>query len=78
MHTDSILALKEIQKKCKQGNLIVFVSGNFNIVHPGHLRLLKFAADCGDLLVVGINDQRSSGTIISEQLRLENILAINI
>ncbi len=22
---------------------IVFVSGNFNVVHPGHLRLLKFA-----------------------------------
>lgn len=78
MHTESILALEEIQKKCKQGSLIVFVSGNFNIVHPGHLRLLKFAADCGDLLVVGINDQRSSGTIISEQLRLENILAINM
>ena len=26
---------------------VVFVSGNFNIVHPGHLRLLNFAASCG-------------------------------
>ena len=35
---------------------IVFVSGNFNIVHPGHLRLLKFAAEAGDFLVVGVSD----------------------
>lgn len=31
---------------------IVLVSGNFNIVHPGHLRLLDFARNCGDVLVV--------------------------
>ena len=36
------------------GKRVVFVSGSFNIVHPGHLRLLNFAADCGDLLVVGV------------------------
>lgn len=32
----------------------IFVSGNFNILHPGHLRFLKFAKECGDLLTVGI------------------------
>jgi rfaE bifunctional protein kinase chain/domain len=34
---------------------VVFVSGNFFVVHPGHVRLLRFAADCGDV-VVGVYD----------------------
>ncbi|WP_111976501.1 PfkB family carbohydrate kinase [Algibacillus agarilyticus] len=33
----------------------VLVTGNFNTLHPGHIRLLKFAKDCGDLLIVGVN-----------------------
>ena len=44
----------EIQKLAGVGKRIVFVSGNFNTVHPGHLRLLRFAAECGDFLVVGV------------------------
>jgi rfaE bifunctional protein kinase chain/domain len=35
---------------------VVFVSGNFFVVHPGHVRLLRFAADCGDAVVVGVYD----------------------
>ena len=33
----------------------VFVSGNFNVIHPGHQRLLKFAKGLGDKLIVGID-----------------------
>lgn len=53
----------------------VFVSGNFNVVHPGHLRLLKFAKDCGKKLIVAVNsdDIAGEGAIISEKLRLESI-----
>jgi len=29
----------------------VFVSGHFNVLHPGHLRLLRFAKEYGDRLV---------------------------
>jgi cytidyltransferase-like protein len=39
---------------------IVFVSGNFNIVHPGHLRLLNFAAERGEFLVVGVIEDGAS------------------
>ena len=32
----------------------VFISGNFNILHPGHIRLFKFAKECGDKVIVGV------------------------
>ena len=44
--------VKEIRAKLKKGKKIAFVSGNFNIVHPGHVRLFNFAAECADFLVV--------------------------
>lgn len=55
----------------------VFVSGCFNILHPGHLRLLRFAKECGDRLVIGVESDRIAGRSahIPEKLRLEGILA---
>ena len=32
----------------------VFISGNFNILHPGHIRLFKFAKEIGAYLIVGV------------------------
>ena len=56
---------------------VVFVSGCFNILHPGHLRLLRFARECGDYLVVGVLSATSPGAYIDENLRLESLQAIN-
>ena len=54
----------------------VFVYGDFNILHPGHLRLLKFAKESGDKLIVGVNsDKLTSNKGIDEQTRLESIKA---
>jgi rfaE bifunctional protein kinase chain/domain len=69
--------LNEIKGKAGLAR-IVFVSGNFNVVHPGHLRLLQFAADCGDFLVVGVNDSRTDGANLPEALRLEGVRAISL
>lgn len=66
----------EIQMSIPEGKSIAFVSGNFNIVHPGHLRLLNFAADCADFLIVAINPDSAPGALVSENLRLESIQAI--
>ena len=57
----------------------VFVSGNFNVIHPGHQRLLKFAKGLGDKLIVGIlPDKHIEGTsFIGEKLRLEGIQSIS-
>lgn len=55
----------------------VFVNGDFNILHPGHLRLLKFAKESGDYLSVGVNSDRyaSNKNILDEKTRLESIKA---
>jgi len=54
---------------------IVFVSGIFNILHPGHLRLLKYAREQGERLVVGVisDDIAGSDAHVPESLRLEAV-----
>jgi len=42
-----------------EGKSIVFTNGVFDLVHPGHLRYLRQARSLGDVLVVGINSDRS-------------------
>ena len=42
-----------------QGRRIVFTNGCFDLMHVGHTRYLQAARDLGDLLVVGVNTDRS-------------------
>ena len=71
-------AIQTIRAKAVNKN-IVFVSGTFNIVHPGHLRLLRFAAECGDFLVVGVlSDRLASGPQLQETMRLDGVDAISL
>lgn len=62
----------------KIGKNIVFVSGNFNVIHPGHLRFLNFAGDSGDYLIVGVNRDQSPAVYVPEALRLEGIKNLTI
>ena len=39
---------------------IVFTNGCFDLFHAGHIALLRAARSCGDLLIVGINSDRST------------------
>lgn len=70
--------VEEIRAVCPPDSRIVFVSGNFNIVHPGHLRLLNFAAQCGDFLVVGVNADGADGALLPQDLRLKSIRSIGV
>lgn len=76
--TTADAVVTEIRRRAGIGRRVVFVSGNFNIVHPGHLRLLQFAAECGDFLAVGVFSDASSGVTIPADMRLEGIRAIGI
>jgi D-beta-D-heptose 7-phosphate kinase/D-beta-D-heptose 1-phosphate adenosyltransferase len=40
-------------------NNIVFTNGCFDIIHRGHIELLKFCKDMGGQVVVGINSDES-------------------
>jgi rfaE bifunctional protein kinase chain/domain len=53
----------------------VFVSGIFNVLHPGHLRLFKYARDHGEHLVVGVLSDELAGpdAHVPEGLRLEAV-----
>ena len=58
----------------------VLVSGIFNILHPGHMRLLKFAKNSGKRLIVVVEGDIHAGEdgFISETLRLEAIQSHNL
>ena len=49
------------------------LTGNFNVLHAGHLRLFKFAKEYGGQLLVGVNSDRLAGgsSYVPEHLRLE-------
>jgi D-beta-D-heptose 7-phosphate kinase/D-beta-D-heptose 1-phosphate adenosyltransferase len=42
------------------GQTIVFTNGVFDVLHPGHVRYLRDARALGDLLIVGVNSDRST------------------
>lgn len=49
--------LIDFRNKCsRESKKVVFASGVYDILHVGHLRSLERARKCGDVLVVGIND----------------------
>lgn len=42
-----------------EGCVIVFANGCFDLLHVGHIRFLREAREQGDVLVVGVNSDRS-------------------
>ena len=53
-----ILDRDELVKRCA-GSRVVLTNGCFDLLHIGHVRALNEAAEHGELLVVGINDDAS-------------------
>jgi len=54
---------------------LVFVSGNFNVLHAGHIRLFAFARNFGSRLIIGVNSDRIAGAdaYVEESLRIEAV-----
>lgn len=87
-HKEKIRSLEEIleivtQAK-KEGKKIVTTNGSFDLVHAGHIDLLQKAKSKGDILIVGINSDKSvrkykkkpGRPIVPEKYRAELIAAI--
>ena len=51
-----ILRVAELKRN---GKRVVFTNGCFDLLHPGHIRLLEQARDLGDALIVAINTDAS-------------------
>ena len=47
----------------RNGKRVVFTNGCFDLLHPGHIKLLEAARAMGDALVVGINSDDSVRTL---------------
>lgn len=82
------LSVKEIAASLEgerhAGRRIVFTNGVFDILHAGHVELLRRAKELGDLLVVGVNSDASvrrlkgeNRPINREQDRLAIIAALD-
>jgi rfaE bifunctional protein kinase chain/domain/rfaE bifunctional protein nucleotidyltransferase chain/domain len=68
----------ERERLRKEGKTVVQCHGCFDIVHPGHIRYLRFARSLGDVLVVTVSadDAVMKGyerPYIPEDLRLDNL-----
>ena len=70
--------LPEIEVLREKGKTIIFTNGCFDIIHAGHVRYLDAASREGDILIVGMNSDRSvklikdkNRPIVSENHRAE-------
>ncbi len=78
--------LKKIVENLKrEGKIIVFTNGCFEILHPGHIEILERAKSLGDILIVGINSDNSvkkikgeKKIILSEESRLRIISSLEM
>ena len=66
-----------------EGRRVVFTNGCFDLLHPGHIALLESARAEGDVLVVGLNSDRSvrilkgeGRPVLPEAERAEALLAL--
>lgn len=56
----------------------VFVSGNFFLLHPGHIRFLNFAAELGDELVIGVDPKIPTADLPSVEERIDALSSLGI
>ena len=76
--------LRALRQRRSRGDRIVFTNGCFDILHVGHVRLMRYARSLGDCLVVGLNTDRSvrSGKgggrpIVTEEDRAEMVAGLD-
>jgi D-beta-D-heptose 7-phosphate kinase/D-beta-D-heptose 1-phosphate adenosyltransferase len=52
-----------VAKAKRDGKTVVFTNGCFDLLHRGHVHLLRKAKEFGDILIVAINSDRSVAII---------------
>jgi D-beta-D-heptose 7-phosphate kinase/D-beta-D-heptose 1-phosphate adenosyltransferase len=59
-------AIVRFGREKRNGRRVVFTNGCFDLLHPGHIRLLEEARALGDELIVGLNSDASVRTLKGE------------
>ena len=69
----------------QEGKRVVFTNGCFDLLHVGHIRYLQAAREEGDLLVLGLNSDRSvrelkgeNRPLIPQEERAEILAALSM
>jgi len=77
LYTRAALIAARVNWK-KEGKRVVFTNGCYDLLHPGHIRLLEQARSLGDILILALNSDDSvrrlkgpSRPLFSEQERSE-------
>jgi D-beta-D-heptose 7-phosphate kinase/D-beta-D-heptose 1-phosphate adenosyltransferase len=66
---EDLLCIKELYKEKK----IAFTNGCFDILHDGHINLFKFCKEKGDILIVGLNSDKSISKLKGETRPINKI-----
>lgn len=59
-------AILRFGREKRNGRRVVFTNGCFDLLHPGHVQSLEAARALGDILIVGINSDRSTRELKGE------------
>jgi rfaE bifunctional protein nucleotidyltransferase chain/domain len=59
----------------RNGKRTVFACGVFDLLHPGHIRLLEQARTLGDILVVGVESSKGGRELVTPGHERAEILA---
>jgi len=52
--------LKQRRRWKRQGKTVVFTNGCYDLLHPGHIRLLEQSRSLGDVLILALNSDAST------------------
>jgi rfaE bifunctional protein nucleotidyltransferase chain/domain len=76
-----LVAARAVWKR--EGKVVVFTNGCYDILHPGHIRLLEKARSMGGLLILALNTDSSvrrlkgpSRPLLAERERVDMALAL--
>jgi rfaE bifunctional protein nucleotidyltransferase chain/domain len=76
-------AILRFGREKRNGRRVVFTNGCFDLLHPGHIRILEQARELGDVLIVGLNSDASvrqlkgeGRPVINERERAEILAAL--
>jgi D-beta-D-heptose 7-phosphate kinase / D-beta-D-heptose 1-phosphate adenosyltransferase len=63
-HIKTLIEITDISEELKSdGKKIVFTNGCFDLLHAGHINYLEAAKSFGDVLIIGVNSDRSVKTL---------------